>query len=158
MKKDKACCFTGHRKIPDNHFNYLNKRLNEEIINLIHKGVLYFYSGGALGFDTLAAKAVLKLKRQFPKIQLILLLPCKNQTKYWKISDINTYEQIKSSCDKYIYVSKEYSRDCMHKRNRLLVEKSSYCITYFCGRKGGTDYTINYALQKNLKIINIAKE
>ena len=37
---------------------------------------------GALGFDTIAAQAVLSVKETYPEVKLILVLPCENQTKY----------------------------------------------------------------------------
>lgn len=78
--KEKTCCFTGHRKIPSEQYNRIAERLKAEIIGLIRQGVIYFGVGGALGFDTMAAQAVLALKESYPQIKLILVLPCKTQT------------------------------------------------------------------------------
>lgn len=63
--KSKTCCFTGHRKIPPENFEEISRRLETVIIRLIENGCIYFGAGGALGFDTLAAQAVLKLKTVF---------------------------------------------------------------------------------------------
>lgn len=104
--KEQTCCFTGHRKIPAGEVPWLQRRLKKEIIRLVEKeGVCYFGAGGALGFDTLAAQTVLKLKKRYPQIKLILVLPCENQTAGWKEEDIAAYESIKHRCDKYIYMS-----------------------------------------------------
>ena len=118
--KNTTCCFTGHRYIPSAQYIELAHHLREEIIKLIKMGVLYFGAGGALGFDTIAAQAVLDLKTQYPHIKLILVLPCKTQTLGWSSADKAVYENIKSACDKYVYTSDEYTRDCMYKRNRCL--------------------------------------
>jgi len=48
--KDQTCCFTGHRRIPAGERAALEQRLEEEIENLIHQGVRYFGTGGALGY------------------------------------------------------------------------------------------------------------
>ena len=77
MDKQKTCCFTGHRQIAAKDYD----RLYGEVKKLIEKlnsenDVTVFIAGGALGFDTLAAKAVLELKDVLD-ISLILYLPAK---------------------------------------------------------------------------------
>ena len=119
---------------------------------------MYFGAGGALGFDTLAAQAVLKLKERYPDIKLILVLPCKTQTSGWRQTDIDEYERIKAAADKVVYTSEVYYRGCMHKRNRHLVDNSSLCICYLTEDRGGTYYTVNYAKENGLQIINLAEE
>ena len=118
---------------------------------------LYFGAGGALGFDTIAAFAVLKLKECYPDIRLILVLPCFSQTRGWSQEDIEIYDDIKQKADKVVYTSQEYTRGCMHKRNRHLVDNSSACISYLTENKGGTFYTVNYAKSKGVEVINIAE-
>lgn len=81
------CCFTGHRKIPENELSNLQKRLRKAVKGLLKQGVTTFYTGGALGFDTLAAQAVLNARRFHPQVKLILALPCHNQAARWKEGD-----------------------------------------------------------------------
>ena len=131
-------------------------RTGELIESLIQKGYLYFGAGGALGFDTIAAFTVLKLKERYPDIRLILVLPCLAQTRGWSIEDVEIYEDIKSKADKVVYTSQEYTRGCMHKRNRHLVDNSSACICYLTKDSGGTAYTVDYARSKGLLVKNIA--
>ena len=45
---------------------------------------------------------------------------------------------------------------CMLKRNRHLVDGSSVCIAYLAQEKGGTAYTVNYAKEHGLTVLNIA--
>lgn len=156
--KNQTCCFTGHRKIPPEQYEDITKRLKTEITALIHKDIIYFGVGGALGFDTMAAKTVLELRELYPQIKLILILPCKTQTHGWSETNKKTYENIKKACNKYVYISDEYTCDCMNKRNRHMVNYSSYCICYLTKNSGGTAYTVEYAKRKKLKIINIAIE
>jgi hypothetical protein len=40
-------------------------------------------------------------------------------------------------------------------RNRHLINYSGYCIAYLSKDNGGTAYTVNFARQKGLKIINL---
>ena len=74
----KACAFTGHRpgKLP---WGYDEKaatcmefkfRLRESLEYLIGKGYVDFLSGGALGFDLMAAEMVLSLREKYPWIRL----------------------------------------------------------------------------------------
>ena len=68
------------------------------------------------------------------------------------------YESIKEQADKVVYTSEEYTRGCMHKRNRHLVDNSSVCICYLTESTGGTAYTVNYAKEKGLMTINVAEK
>ena len=80
MMKYKTVCFTGHRKMTAGERKLAAERLEETVKSLISEGYCYFMTGGAPGFDTLAAQCVLFIKKQYPHIKLILVLPCKTQT------------------------------------------------------------------------------
>ena len=153
----KTVCFTGHRELPADDLPEISKHLEDTLVKLIEQGYRYFGAGGALGFDTLAAQAVLRLRERYPQIRLILVLPCLNQTRGWPQADIATYEEIKRCADKVTYTSEHYFRGCMQKRNRHLVDNSSRCICFLTEKIGGTFYTVNYASEHGLMIINTAK-
>ncbi|MGN1319234.1 MAG: SLOG family protein [Lachnospirales bacterium] len=151
--RNQTCCFTGHRDCKDSFF--LRKRLKSVIAELVvNKGVRFFGAGGALGFDTVASLCVLELKNTYPQIRLILVLPCPEQTKYWSVKDKQVYEYIKRKADKIVYTSEKYTKGCMFKRNRWLVDNSNYCIVYCVKNTGGSYYTVNYAEEKGLEVIN----
>ena len=153
--REHTCCFTGHRRIPQERILTIRNNLKDVVVSAIKDGYLYFGAGGALGFDTLAAQTVLELKKQYVQIRLILVLPCLSQTIYWREQDISEYERIKRCADKVVYTSQEYTRDCMNKRNRHLVDNSGLCICYFNEETGGTAYTVNYAKAQGLRIISL---
>lgn len=157
MRKQ-TCCFTGHRNIPRIQYRQIEETLEATIRDLTAKGVVYYGAGGALGFDTLAAQCVLRLKSELPQIRLILVLPCLSQTRGWKAHDQEVYESIKAHADKVVYTSQDYVRGCMHKRNRHLVDNSSICICYLTENSGGTFYTVNYAKKQGLTVINLAEQ
>ena len=46
----------------------------------------------------------------------------------------------------------------MSKRNRYMVDSSGYCICYVTQKKGGSYYTMNYAKEAGLGIINLATD
>lgn len=153
---EKSCCFTGHRRLPPEHLQSITKQLNSYITELIDSGVRRFIAGGALGFDTLAANEVLKLKSTYcPEIRLVLALPCRNQDRYWTPLDKVEYARILECADEVIYVSEKYTPYCMHARNRYMVDNAAHCIAYLNQASGGTAYTVNYARQsgREVKII-----
>lgn len=153
--RDRTCCFTGHRNLPIQGREELAAKLEHTIIGLIDRGIQFYGTGGARGFDTLAAQTVLKLKERYPHIKLILILPCLTQTKNWPIADVEEYERIKALADKVVYTSQEYTKGCMHKRNRHLVNHSSVCVCYLANGNSGTAYTVNYARKMGREIILI---
>lgn len=154
---EKTCCFTGHRNILSAEREEIARQLEKTVAELIHAGIERFITGGARGFDTLAAQAVLLLRKRYLDIKLILALPCLSQTRGWNKKDITVYETIKSQADEIVYTSQDYTRGCMHKRNRYMVDNSGLCVCCWIRDKGGTAYTVHYAERKGLKIINIAQ-
>ena len=95
------------------------------------EGVTRFLSGGALGFDTLAAEAVLEIAADYPCVSLVIVRPCEDQTR-------------------------AYRPGCMQERNRYLVEHSTVCLCYLTEPSGGTAYTVRYAASRSLPVLNLA--
>ncbi len=154
--RDMTCCFTGHRQLPVYELDVLQARLERTLRRLIRDGFTYFGAGGAKGFDTLAAQTVLSLREEFDHIRLILVLPCEHQTDGWTPEEKAVYEGIKRRADKVVYISKEYTEDCMKRRNRHLVDNSAVCVAYLTEYGGGTGYTVQYAEKRGVDVINIA--
>ena len=154
--RGQTCCFTEHRIIPLEEYDSIKEKTQETVEKLIEKGVCYFGAGGALGFDTLAAEVVLEAKKRHSEVKLILILQCYDQDRMWSAKDKRVYANIKAQADKIVYTSETYTRGCMHKRNRHLVDNSGYCICYLTKEEGGTYYTVNYARKEKLTIINVA--
>lgn len=77
--KECTCCFTGHRKLPKEKIEQLIVALDREVDRLIGQGVTTFISGGALGFDQVAASLVIAKKEMGRDIRLVFALPCRNQ-------------------------------------------------------------------------------
>ena len=152
-----TCCFTGHREIPPEKRAEIAGRLEQVIVNLYQRGVRFYGAGGARGFDCLAAQTVLRLRESCPDMKLILVLPCLTQTRGWPAADVAEYERIKALADKVVYTSQAYTRSCMHKRNRHLVDYSSVCVCYLTKDSGGTAYTVRYAREQGLEVINLAQ-
>ena len=154
--RNETCCFTGHRKVPPEERAGITDRLERVIISLYQQGIRAYEAGGALGFDALAASTVIRLRRDYPDMKLILVLPCLTQTRGWPAADVAEYERIKGLADRVVYTSQAYTAGCMHKRNRHLVDNSSVCVCYLNRKNGGTAYTVDYAAKQRLEIINLA--
>lgn len=88
------CCFTGHRMLYQT--SQLKQQLQITLEQLIQQGVINFYAGGALGWDTLCACSVISLRKVYPQIRLHLVLPCSvsGQTQGWRADDIMVYHEI----------------------------------------------------------------
>ena len=154
--RGQTCCFTGHRHLPPGEREKIAGKLEDVIVALYQQGIRYYGAGGALGFDALAARTVIRLRENCPGMKLILVLPCLTQTRGWRSEDIAEYERIKAQADKVVYTAQQYTRGCMHRRNRHLVDHSGVCVCYLTKESGGTAYTVNYAKRHGVEIINIA--
>ena len=77
--KSQTCCFTGHRNIAPYMPDTVFEQTKAIVTLLVSKGFKYFGTGGALGFDTLAAQTVIELKKKYPQIKLIMVLPLKTK-------------------------------------------------------------------------------
>ena len=154
--KEKSCSFTGHRELPKGaDLALLTEKLERAIKALIEKGYTDFYAGGALGFDTLCALTVLKLRYRGYPVKLNLLIPHRTQASAWSQMDKKIYADILSLADKVEYVGEEYTKTCFFERNRRLVDNSSVLISYLRKAQSGTAYTVNYAKKCGIELINL---
>lgn len=153
----KACFFTGHRIIAAKKRGIITGFLRGEILNQINDGTTVFISGGALGFDTLAAEQVLDIQKDYDKIRLCLYLPCHDHDAAWNYSDRLRFSDIKAQANEIYYVTDgTYTDTCMQKRNRAMVEASDSGIAYMINALSGTAQTLRYAQNKGIDVVNIA--
>lgn len=158
LQREQTCCFTGHREISEKDQLWVHRLLCVEILKLWRDGVDFFLTGGALGFDTLAARAVLHLRQSYvPHIRLTLVLPCREQEKHWALRDQNAYRAILKQADQALYISDSYSKGCMFERDRYLVDHSGHCLCWMKPgtARGGTLYTVNYAKKAGIEVTNL---
>ena len=149
------CCFTGHREIAKRHAKRLPLKLERGLEYLYGQGVRVFRAGGALGFDTLAALSVIEFRKTHSDVKLHLMLPCRDQEKYWGFRSKIIYKQIIRKSDEVEYVADKYTRSCMFERNRRMVDGAHVCMAYYDGGNGGTAYTYSYAKKKGIKVMNL---
>ena len=89
--------------------------LDREINNLISQGVTDFVSGGALGFDQIAASLIIAKKEMGHDVRLVFALPCRNQDERWNADQKRLYHNLLAEADEIVYVSGEYTDGCMKK-------------------------------------------
>ena len=164
MNKGKTVCFSGYRPekfsfiLMDNQEAYLHleSRIRREIIKAAQDGFGSLLCGMARGFDLVCGSIILQLKQDRPECSTLCLVavqPYRDHgfTGPWGV----IHSLVMSRADKIVYSAEEYSRQVYHVRNRYLVDHSSRLICYYDGQAGGTDYTVKYARNKGLEIINL---
>ena len=120
----KSVCFTGHRTIAEDK-EKLSARLNALLERFVtEQKVTDFYTGGAVGWDALAALTVLKLRENYTEVKLHLVLPCpfEEQSTKWNEAQKTEYLHIFGLADSVEQVSDRYYNGCMKARNARLVE------------------------------------
>ena len=135
----KTCAFTGHRpqSLPfgfdesDKRCTSLKSVMRDQIVALIeNEGVTHFITGMALGVDMYAAEIVLDLKSKYPHITLESAIPCETQAIKWSVASRERYYNIAAKCDKETMLQREYTPDCMDKRNRYMVDHADIFSQY----------------------------
>ena len=152
------CAFSGHRSLPRTAVEQLPRLLRQKIDSLAEEGYTGFLCGGALGFDTLAAEAVLSARSRRPDLTLTLVLPCPEQDRAWPERARQRFRAILEAADETILVSPEYHRYCMMQRNRFLVDHAGLLVCYLTGDKGGTAASVRYALKRRVPVVNLAMD
>ena len=161
-----ACAFTGHRpeKLPwryderDERCITLKRRIADAVRAVYEAGVRHFICGMAKGCDTYFAEAVLELRDDFPDITLEAAIPCETQSNAWSAQERERYFYILHQCDCQTLVSREYTPECMLRRNRYMVDSSGILIAAYDGKPGGTMQTANYAKSMGKEILEIVLE
>lgn len=161
FEKEKTACFTGHRKIEGITEAELSTEVFDAVCELIGDGYTDFIFGGAIGFDTIAARTtqLIRAMDSYSHIRTHLFLPCKDQDRFWNKEQKAQYQNIISLANSVTYVSEAYTRGVMHKRNAAMVDASSCAISYCTTpQSGGTAYTTRYAYKNGLRVIHIGSQ
>lgn len=155
-RKQKTCCFTGHRSIRAERLPILMQKTEQIVRELIANGVIFFCVGGAVGYDTEVAKLLFRLQEsEFPQIKVILIYPFDGFTDSWTPMQQEAYWLLYPKYFKVICVAQKAGRAMYLKRDRQLVDCSAFCICYCTRKTGGTAYTVRYAMQKGLRVFHI---
>ena len=165
--KSTTCGFSGYRPTKFDfslteetpQYRRLMDALRDVVSRCFTDGYRTFLCGMAPGFDLLAGSVVARIKNtdpQYDMMQLLAMIPYEGFVKsfdpYWK----RIYFSLLAKADRVVYTSKEYEKGCYYLRDREIVEHSSRLVCYYDGKPGGTAYTVSYALQKGITVMNIA--
>ena len=161
MDASRTCCFTGHRpeKLPwgfderDPRCLAMKHSMTREIEGLYLRGFRHFISGMAQGCDLYFAEAALALREQHPDLTVEGAIPCLTQADRWPEDQRLRRRDILARCDLETVVQQHYDRFCMHRRDRYMVDRAAAILAVFDGTPGGTQYTLNYAMDKKLEIL-----
>lgn len=153
-KRDMTCCFTGHRSVDADPATVC--MLADRVYEAYASGYRLFCTGGALGFDMLAAEVLTALRLdKLRDIRSILILPYPGQQEKWSREQREGYEYILRQADEIIYTSSFYYDGCMQTRDRAMVDVSSRCIAYLTEYGSGTAYTVAYAQKSGIAVYDI---
>lgn len=153
-----SCSFTGHRKIEYSRIAPLEELLGRAVDYAYSQGCRSFYCGGAIGFDTMAAKAVLEKRIFHRDIRLIIVMPCEEQTLGWSDRNKDIYDYILSEADECICISKEYTKSCMRERNLYLAERCDMLVAYVGRNNSGSSQTLRFAESLGKTVYNLYKK
>ena len=165
-EREHTCAFTGHReeKLPwrgdedDVRCAALKRCIYDAAEAVYRDGVTHFICGMATGCDMYFCEAVLELREEHPEITLEAAIPCEGQSKRWPAPLRRRYDRLVTECDYQTVISRDYTPECMMRRNRYMVDASAYLIAAYNGAGGGTRATLLYAMRQNLNIIQIPVE
>lgn len=142
-------CFCGHSKLYSSYDSIKAKCL-EIVRGLIAKGADSFLIGDYGDFDAIAASVCLTLKKDYPNIEVYLVLPYYRphiddytQQRYNRFDDIIT-PPLEDTPYRYRIV----------KANQYMVDQADIVISYV-RTSGGAAKTMEYAIRKAKNIINL---
>ena len=138
--------FCGHAQISQSE--KIEKWLYDVTQKLIEQGATTFYLGGYGAFDSLAASVLREQKKQYPQIELVLVLAYLNTGR-------NT-----SGYDSTVYPPLETVPRCfaISHRNRWMVESADVVVAYVLHDWGGAATTLRCVRQKKKQIISYRDE
>lgn len=151
----KACSFTGHRRIDPRHYGRIDDLLDRAIAYAYKEGCRRFYVGGAVGFDTLAARRIILFRMSHPDAELHVIVPCRNQYEGWSREQVSMYEYTLSTADSVEYLFDEYTSDCMRLRNQRLVDLADVVIAYVSRYNSGAAQTVRFAEKAGKTVYNL---
>lgn len=151
---EKTCCVTGHRDIPSDKLDYVERELRRELAEAIADGYTHFLSGFAEGVDLLFAALVVEEKARHTELFLEAALPYAGRLK----TKDKRFHELLRLCDRIKVESQTYAPSCYMERNRYMVNQSQRVIAVYDGReKGGTLFSMRYAhtLSRDVRVISI---
>ncbi len=139
-----ACTFIGHRNCSPE----IKKELYLVIENIIVKNkVDTFYIGTHGNFDYYAYSVLSELKKKYQIRIIIALAYLGGRLSYYKDEE-TVFPEILEKCPK---------KYAILKRNKYMIEKSSFMVAYVNNALSNAYKSFEYAQKRQLTIINLGK-
>jgi uncharacterized phage-like protein YoqJ len=147
----KVVAFTGHRP-PKGGLTYSHDSEGDHLaVQAVrawlrsHDDFEHAIVGGALGFDTLAARAC-----WFEKVPFVVAAPFEGQAFKWPQQARDRYHRMLEMADRIVFVSEgDYSAEKMQIRNEWMINRCDHLVAWWDGSPGGTANCIKYALRSD---------
>ena len=155
--KTKVVAFKGCLRIE--HYTLLTKAIKSVVSRLIEEeNAETFLFAINSSFDRCCLDAVTELKRHYPLIRRVCILPPQQMRQY----DLNYYRLHDYDEIYNPYTEGKYGYGKSVNRSQIMIDKSDILVTYYAddyrlfkGARLGAKMAINYALKKNKKVVNI---
>ncbi|TFE03046.1 SLOG family protein [Jeotgalibacillus salarius] len=152
----------GIFKADDPAIRIIKKSIRQHIIPLIEEGLEWVIVSGSLGIEQWAAEEVIKLKADYPAIQLAIITPFLKQEEKWNEVNQEAYRNILGEADFVASVSNKPYTDPSQFKNRddfLLNKADGLLAIYDEEKKASPSFFIKKAEQvqekKRLELIRI---
>ena len=144
--------FCGHSHLYG-EYETVKERCFAVVRKLIEAGADTFLIGNYGNFDTIAAAVCLELKKDYPNIQVCLVLP-------YYVPNLDEYQR--QRIEKFDSVITPNLGNTPHrlriiKVNQWMVSESDTVIGYVRASYGGAIKTLNFAKKKRKKIISLGE-
>lgn len=155
MQQGFAVCISGHRpeKLPTGTpLRMQQSLLYREIESAMQDGARSFYTGMARGVDLWAADIILHLRKQYPAVNLICVLPFADRIRSVSGAERFHVNSIMQAADQVIPLSEHYYRGCYHDRNAYMIQHSKRLIALVADIRSGTGQTVHMAERAGLEL------
>ena len=98
---------------------------------------------------------MLELRIRKGDVTLEAAVPCSTQADGWPEPDRSRWRALLAACDLETLVQSGYTRGCMLRRNRYMVDHSALVIAVYDGTPGGTCRTLEYALRQKVSFVDL---
>ena len=148
-----CCTFAGHRDLflPD-----AERKIITALDSILESDDEFvFYTGGMGEFDSKCTSAVRTVRHRFQekRLRLVLVLPyMTNRVNTDKNYFETEYDDVMIPID----LADIYPKAAIRKRNRWMVDRSDILLACVYRDFGGAYDTMQYALHKGVKVINLA--
>lgn len=148
-----CCTFAGHR---DLFLTDAERKILKALDSILESDDEFvFYTGGMGEFDSKCASAVRTVRHRFQekRLRLVLVLPyMTNRVNTDKNYFETEYDDVMIPMD----LADLYPKAAIRRRNRWMVDRSDILLACVYRDFGGAYDTMQYALYKGVKVINLS--